>query len=193
MSSDLCHKSISELGKLYRSAELSPVEVTKAHLDRIDSTNDETHDYILVAAERALSDAETAERAFATGKDLGPLQGIPIALKDLVDTKGIATTAGTQIWQDRIPVADATVASRLAASGSVLRGKTNLVEFAFGPYGLNPHYGTPPNPYAADRVPGGSSSGSGGAVARGTAVAAIGTDTGGAIRVPAAFCGAVGL
>jgi aspartyl-tRNA(Asn)/glutamyl-tRNA(Gln) amidotransferase subunit A len=190
---DLRYKSISELGALYRSGELSPVEVTRAHLEAIEALNDRSHDYITVTADRATADAECAERVFRTGKDLGPLQGIPIALKDLVDTAGIATTAGTTLWRDRIPTVDATVARRLASAGSVLLGKTNLVEFAFGPYGLNPHYGTPPNPWANDRVPGGSSCGSGGSVARGCAVAAIGTDTGGSIRLPAAFSGIVGL
>ena len=193
MNNDLCYKSATELAQLYRSGDVSPVEVTRAHLDKIASTNGTTHDYITVTADRALTDAETAERSFQAGKDLGPLQGVPIALKDLVDTQGIATAAGTTIWKDRIPPSDATVARRLAQAGSVLLGKTNLVEFAFGPYGLNPHYGTPPNPWAEDRVPGGSSCGSGGAVARGSAVAAIGTDTGGSIRVPASFCGIVGL
>jgi aspartyl-tRNA(Asn)/glutamyl-tRNA(Gln) amidotransferase subunit A len=190
---ELRYKSIQALGELYRSGQLSPVEVTRAHLDAIAAMNDRSHDYITVTAERALSDAEAAEKAFRTGKDLGPLQGIPIALKDLVDTRGIVTTAGTTLWKDRNPSADATIARRLAAAGCVLLGKTNLVEFAFGPYGLNPHYGTPPNPWASDRVPGGSSSGSGGSVARGCAVAAIGTDTGGSIRLPAAFSGVVGL
>ena len=185
--------SIRELGKLYRSGELSPLGVTRSHLEAIDAMNDRSHDFINVTADRALADAEAAEKAFRLGKDLGPLQGIPIALKDLVDTAGIPTTAGTTLWRDRVPKTDATVARRLAAAGSVLLGKTNLVELAFGPYGLNPHYGTPPNPWAEDRVPGGSSSGSGGAVARGCAVAAIGTDTGGSIRLPASFCGIVGL
>ena len=190
---DLRDRTISELGKLYRSGEVSPVDVTRSHLDAIDAMNDRSHDFITVTADRALADAESAEKAFRSGKDLGPLQGIPIALKDLVDTSGILTTAGTTLWRDRIPDRDATVARRLAASGSVLLGKTNMVEFAFGPYGLNPHYGTPPNPWAEDRVPGGSSCGSGGAVSRRCAVAAIGTDTGGSIRLPASFCGIVGL
>ncbi len=190
---ELRYLSISELGKHYRSGQLSPVEVTRAHLNAIQDLNDRTHDYITVTGERALADAEAAETGFRAGRDLGPLQGVPIALKDLVETKGIATSAGTTIWKDRVPEEDATVARRLAEAGTVLLGKTNLVEFAFGPYGLNPHYGTPPNPWDADSVPGGSSSGSGGAVARGCAFAAIGTDTGGSIRLPASFCGIVGL
>jgi aspartyl-tRNA(Asn)/glutamyl-tRNA(Gln) amidotransferase subunit A len=190
---ELRYLSISELGKHYRSGQLSPVEVTRAHLNAIQDQNERTHDFITVTGERALADAEAAEIGFRAGRDLGPLQGVPIALKDLVDTKGIVTSAGTTIWKDRIPEEDATVVRRLAGAGTVLLGKTNLVEFAFGPYGLNPHYGTPPNPWDADRVPGGSSSGSGGAVARGCAFAAIGTDTGGSIRLPASFCGIVGL
>jgi len=190
---DLCDLTTTELGKGYREGNLSPVEVTEAHLHRIDSLNSETHDYITVTSERALSDARQAEAAFRDGKDVGPLQGVPIALKDLVDTKGITTTAGTKVWANRVPDRDGTVARRLARAGTVLLGKTNLVEFAFGPYGVNTHYGTPPNPWDAACVPGGSSSGSGGAVGRGMAVAAIGTDTGGSIRLPASFCGIVGL
>ncbi len=185
--------SIHELGRHFRSGDLTPVEVTRSHLDAIQELDDHSHDYITVTADRALADAKSAEEAFLSGEDRGPLQGIPIALKDLIDTAGIPTTAGTTIWRDRVPRVDATIARRLAASGSVLLGKTNLVEFAFGPYGLNPHYGTPPNPWCADRVPGGSSCGSGGAVGRGCAVAAIGTDTGGSIRLPASFSGIVGL
>ncbi|MBE81995.1 MAG: hypothetical protein CME21_05465 [Gemmatimonadetes bacterium] len=191
--SELRFKSVGELGRLYRSGELSPVEVTRAHLDEIAAQNGTTHDYITVTGERALADASAAEVAFRAGDDVGPLQGIPIALKDLVDTAGIATTAGTKIWKDRVPDEDATVARRLASAGSVLLGKTNLVEFAFGPYGLNPHYGTPPNPWRPEHVPGGSSCGSAGVVARRCAVVAMGTDTGGSIRVPASFCGIVGL
>lgn len=190
---DLFDLTIHSLGKAYRSGALSPVEVTDAHLDEIDRRNSETHDFITVTAERAMADARAAEVMLRAGNDLGPLHGVPIALKDLVDTKGIPTTGGTKIWADRVPHRDGTVARRLARAGAVLLGKTNLVEFAFGPYGLNPHYGTPPNPWKADCVPGGSSSGSGGAVARGMAMAAIGTDTGGSVRLPASFCGIVGL
>lgn len=193
MDVDPRYGTIQGLASAYRSGDLSPVEVTRAHLDAIASANDATHDYITVTADRAMADAGRAEQAFRSGCDLGPLHGIPIALKDLVDTAGIATTAGTTVWADRVPERDGTVARRLAASGSVLLGKANLVEFAFGPYGLNPHYGTPPNPWDAERVPGGSSCGSSGSVGRGLAVAAIGTDTGGSIRVPASFCGIVGL
>ena len=190
---DLCDLTIEKLGEAYRSGELSPVEVVEAHLDRIVAKNPETHDYITVTADRARADARAAETMLGAGNDLGPLHGVPIALKDLVDTKGIPTTGGTRVWADRVPERDATVARRLARAGSVLLGKTNLVEFAFGPYGLNPHYGTPPNPWNPECVPGGSSSGSGGAVARGMAMAGIGTDTGGSIRLPASFCGIVGL
>ncbi len=190
---DLRDLTVSDLGRAYRSGELSPVEVTDAHLDRIEALNPETHDYITVTSDRARSDAREAEAAFKVGRDVGPLQGIPIALKDLVDTAGIVTTNGTRVWADRVPDRDGTVARRLAKAGTILLGKANLVEFAFGPYGLNVHYGTPPNPWNPECVPGGSSSGSGGAVGRGLAVAAIGTDTGGSIRLPAAFCGIVGL
>lgn len=191
--SELRFQTVEALGEAYRSGELSPVDVAQAHLDAIEALNPDTHDYITVTAVRAIADARRSEDALRSGQDVGPLCGVPIALKDLVHTAGIPTTAGTTIWQDRVPDRDGTVARKLSVAGSVLLGKTNLVEFAFGPYGVNPHYGTPPNPRKADRVPGGSSSGSGAAVARGCAVAAIGTDTGGSIRLPAAFCGVVGL
>lgn len=190
---DPCELTIVELGSAYRDGSLSPVEATEAYLARIESENETTRDYITVTGARARADARTAEDGFRAGRDLGPLQGVPIGLKDLVDTKGIRTTAGSLVWAERVPEEDATIAHRLACAGTVLLGKTNLVEFAFGPYGINPHYGTPPNPWKAECVPGGSSSGSGGAVGRGLAVATIGTDTGGSIRVPASFCGVVGL
>ncbi|MCZ6632346.1 MAG: amidase [bacterium] len=186
-------QSLSELGARYRRAELSPVEVTEAFLDRIEREQARTKAYITVTADRALADARAAEKALRDGTDLGPLHGIPVALKDLFDTAGVRTTWGSKVRADFVPDTSATVATKLAQAGAVLLGKTNMVEFAFGPYGLNPHYGTPPNPWNPDCVPGGSSSGSGAAVARGLATAALGTDTGGSVRIPASFCGIVGL
>ena len=190
---DLHYLSISELAPLLRRRDVSPVELTEAFLDRIERYGEDTRAYITVTAERALSDARSAEAALMAGNDLGPLHGIPLALKDLCDTPGIRTTSGSRIRSDHVPERPSTVAARLAQAGTVLLGKTNMVEFAFGAYGLNPHYGTPPNPWDAERVPGGSSSGSGVAVASGLATAAIGTDTGGSVRIPASYCGIVGL
>ena len=182
-----------ELGRLYREGQVSPVEVTEALLQRIENHQAETSAYITVTRDRARADARAAEASLMSGNDLGPMQGIPVALKDLCDTAGIPTTSGSRICADHLPTRTSTVARNLARAGAVLLGKTNMVEFAFGPFGLNPHYGTPPNPWGPERVPGGSSSGSGVAVAHGLATAAIGTDTGGSVRIPAAYCGITGL
>ncbi|MDE3256260.1 MAG: amidase [Gemmatimonadota bacterium] len=183
----------TELAGMYRGGQVSPVAVTEAYLERIHRYQPGTNAFITVTADRARADAEAAERALRSGNDFGPLHGVPIALKDLCDTAGIRTTSGALARQDCVPATSSTVAKRLARAGTVLLGKTNLVEYAFGPFGINPHFGTPPNPWDPERVPGGSSSGSGLAVAAGLAAAAIGTDTGGSVRIPAAYCGVVGL
>lgn len=190
---DLPFLTAAELALRYRRGEVSPVEVAEAFLARIERYRAETAAYITVTAARARADAKAAETALRAGNDLGPLHGIPVALKDLCDTAGIRTTSGAAVRTDYVPQRSSRVAAKLARAGTVLLGKTNMVEFAFGPFGLNPHFGTPPNPWDAERVPGGSSSGSGVAVAAGLATAAIGTDTGGSVRIPAAFCGITGL
>ena len=189
----LHYKGIRELAGLYRKRAVSPVEVTEAFLDRIRAYQDGTLAYITVTEDRARADAKAAEAALTGGNDLGPLHGIPLALKDLCDTAGIRTTSGSKGREHHIPQTSSTVAKRLARAGAVLLGKTNMVEYAFGPYGVNAHFGTPPNPWDPERVPGGSSSGSGVAVSGGLATAAIGTDTGGSVRIPASYCGIVGL
>ena len=183
----------AELAGLYRSGQVSPVAVTEAYLERIHRYQPDAKAFITVTADRARADAKAAELALFSGSDVGPLHGVPIALKDLCDTAGIRTTSGARARKDHLPASSSTVAKRLARAGTVLLGKTNLVEYAFGPFGINPHFGTPPNPWDPERVPGGSSSGSGVAVAGGLAAAAIGTDTGGSVRIPAAYCGVVGL
>lgn len=183
----------TELAGLYRSGQVSPVEVTEAYLERIHRYQPRAKAFITVTDDRARADAKAAELALRNGNDAGPLHGVPIALKDLCDTAGIRTTSGALARKDYVPAASSTVATRLAKAGTVLLGKTNLVEYAFGPFGINPHFGTPPNPWDPERVPGGSSSGSGLAVAAGLSAAAIGTDTGGSVRIPAAYCGIVGL
>jgi len=185
--------NIAELGRLYRLGDVSPVDVVKVFLDRIDQYDAQTLAYITVTAERALAQAKASEMQLGAGIDLGPLHGIPIGLKDLFHTAGVRTTSGSKAFDDFVPQTSATIAHRLEQAGTILLGKTNMVELAFGPYGLNPKYGTPPNPWDTSRVPGGSSSGSGVAVAAGLATAAVGTDTGGSIRIPASFCGIVGL
>jgi aspartyl-tRNA(Asn)/glutamyl-tRNA(Gln) amidotransferase subunit A len=190
---DLQFACIADLGRLYRSGEVSPVDVVENFLSRIQQHNPQARAYITITAERARAQAKAAEQMIFAGADLGPLHGIPIALKDLIYTAGVRTTSGSRAFDTFIPKSSATVADKLTRAGTILLGKTNMVELAFGPYGLNPGYGTPPNPWDALRVPGGSSSGSGVAIAGGLATAAMGTDTGGSVRIPASFCGIVGL
>jgi aspartyl-tRNA(Asn)/glutamyl-tRNA(Gln) amidotransferase subunit A len=190
---DLTRLSIAEGGDLVRRRTVSPVELTRAHLDRIRRLDRDLLAYITVLCDEALAAAAAAEREIAAGGYRGPLHGIPIALKDLVLTRGLRTTCGSRILRDWVPDADATVTRRLADAGAILLGKLNLHEFAYGPTGVNPHYGTSRNPWDRRRIPGGSSSGSGVAVAAGLAAGALGTDTGGSVRIPAALCGIVGL
>ena len=190
---DLPFLTIAELAPKIRSREISPVEVTKAILDRIEAYNPRLHAYITPLPERALGVAQAVEKAIASGVYLGPLHGIPIGLKDLFEIEGIRTTAGSQSRKDFVPDATATVATRLEEAGTILLGKLNMVEFAFGASGANPYFDTARTPWEPSRVAGGSSSGSGAAVAAGLAIAALGTDTGGSVRIPAALCGIVGL
>lgn len=146
MTVDLHFATISELGMCYRTGDVSPVEVVDALLDRIDKCGDETEAFITSTAERARAEAHAAETLLCAGVDLGPLHGIPIALKDLFHTAGIRTTSGAKARDRFVPDTSASAAKRLSRAGAVLIGKTNMVELAFGPYGLNPHYGTPRNP-----------------------------------------------
>jgi aspartyl-tRNA(Asn)/glutamyl-tRNA(Gln) amidotransferase subunit A len=190
---DLTRLGIAEAGERIRRRDLSPVELTRAYLDRIQREDGALQAYITVLSEPALDAARTAEQAIARGGYRGPLHGIPIALKDLVMTRGIRTTCGSRILKEWVPDADAAVATRLYAAGAILLGKLNMHEFAYGPTGVNPHYGTPKNPWDRARMPGGSSSGSGVAVAAGLCAGALGTDTGGSVRIPASLCGIVGL
>ena len=143
--------------------------------------------------ERALTTAQEAEKAIASGVYLGPLHGIPIGLKDLIEIEGIRTTAGSRSRKDFVPDSTATVATRLAEAGAILLGKLNMTEFGFGASGANPYFNTARTPWDLSRVSGGSSSGSGAAVAAGLAIAALGSDTGGSVRIPASLCGIVGL
>ena len=175
--------------------ELSPVEVVRDHLERIERLDGTLRSYITVCGDAALEAARAAEAALASGRPVGPLHGVPIALKDLYDTRGVLTTGGSRILKDRVPGADATVVARLTRAGAIVLGKLNMHEFAYGPEGLNEHYGQTRNPWDAvvPRIPGGSSSGSGAAVAADLAPAALGSDTGGSIRIPASLCGITGL
>lgn len=189
----LARLSIAEAGEELRRRALSPVDLTRAYLDRIHRHNGDLLAYITVLGSEAMAAAGSAEQEIARGTYRGPLHGIPIALKDLVMTRGIRTTCGSRILGDWVPDTDATVVRRLAEAGAILLGKLNLHEFAYGPTGVNPHYGTSRNPWDPSRMPGGSSSGSGVAVAAGLCAGALGTDTGGSVRIPAALCGIVGL
>ena len=193
--SELVWRSIGELARAVAGREVSPVEVVQAHLDRVAALDGKLRAFITVSADAALAAAKAAEAAVMAGERLGPLHGVPIALKDLYLTRGVRTTGGSRILGDWIPEEDATVVTRLAGAGAVNLGKLNMHEFAFGPEGLNPHYGTPWNPWDANthRICGGSSSGSGAAVAAGLCAGTLGSDTGGSIRIPSALCGITGI
>lgn len=189
---ELAFASVSELAARIRSRDLSPVAVVDALLARIERCG-VLNAFITVTADAARAQAASAEREIAAGRYRGPLHGIPVSLKDIIGTKGIRTTRGSRIFADHIPTEDATVTARLYHAGAVLLGKNALHEFAFGVTTNNPHYGPTRNPWRLDRIPGGSSGGSGAAVAAGLGPVSIGTDTGGSIRIPAALCGIVGL
>jgi aspartyl-tRNA(Asn)/glutamyl-tRNA(Gln) amidotransferase subunit A len=189
----LCFLSASELGRRIARREVSPVEVTRAHLARIERFDAKLNAFLLVTAGRALAEAAVAEREIAAGQSRGPLHGVPMALKDLFDTAGVRTTAGSKILAQNVPARDAAAVERLRAAGLVLLGKTNLHEFAFGTTNDNPHHGPARNPWDLERSPGGSSGGSGAALAAGLCAVSLGTDTGGSIRIPAGACGVVGL
>jgi aspartyl-tRNA(Asn)/glutamyl-tRNA(Gln) amidotransferase subunit A len=190
---DLTTLTIAEASRLMMAKELSPVELTQAALQRISALNPPLNAFITLLEDRASADAKTAEQEMMSGQRRGPLHGIPIALKDLCATKGVRTTAGSKILRDYIPADDATVTRRLAEAGTVLLGKTHLNEFAYGPDGDNRHYGRVRNPWNLERITGGSSSGSGAALAASLCLGALGSDTGGSIRIPAALCGIAGL
>ena len=177
----------------YRSRETDPVEVTELILARIAEIDPGLNSYRLATLPRARADAEAARRRYRAGAPLGPLDGVPIGLKDLIDTAGIETTYGSRILCGRIPTADAVVADRLRRAGTVLLGKLHLLEFAMGSVTGNAYFGPCRNPWNRDHFSGGSSTGSGAAVAAGLSLGALGTDTSGSIRQPAAWCGVVGL
>jgi len=191
MSDDLCFASLSALAAQIAARRVSAVEVTRAVLARIERVGGALNCYITVNAEQALAQARALDALHAAGTSLGPLHGVPIALKDNIQTAGLRTTVGSEIYADWVPDADATVAARLRSAGAILIGKNNLYEFAFG--APHPRYGPVHNPWDTARSCAGSSSGSGSAVAAGLAYGALGTDTGGSVRLPAAYCGVVGL
>lgn len=192
-TSELTSLTLSEASVAVRRKEVSPVELTQACLARIDQLNSRFNAFITVTAESALAEAHAAEAEIATGRWRGPLHGIPIALKDLIDVAGVKTTAASACFQDRVAQEDAYVVRRLKDAGAVLLGKLNLHECAYGASGIITHYGVVRNPWNHAHVAGGSSSGSAVAVATGMCFGALGTDTGGSIRLPSSFCGTVGL
>ncbi len=192
-ASELAYESIAELAPRIKSGELSPVTLVQTSLERIARFEPQLNAFLEVWGDSALAAAELAEKDIAAGRYLGPLHGIPVGLKDLIDVAGSKTTGGSKVLADNMADSDATVVTNLKAAGAILIGKLNLVEFAFGTTGLNPHTGDVKNPWDTTRITAGSSSGSGAAVSAGMVVAALGSDTGGSIRMPASLCGIAGL
>ena len=189
----IASRTISELAGQLRRREVSPVEIVQACLERIDKLNPALNAFITLMAESALAEARTAEAEMARREWRGPLHGIPVALKDLIDTAGVRTTCASAVYKDRVPAHDAEVVRRLRQAGAVIIGKNNLHECAYGGSSLISYFGDVHNPWDVSRIAGGSSGGSAAAVAAGLACSAIGTDTAGSIREPAALCGCVGL
>ncbi|MBI4464714.1 MAG: amidase [Acidobacteria bacterium] len=185
--------NLADVAALIRSQQVSPVEVTAAALECITQLNPRLNAFLTVTAESAQEQARAAENEIQRGQYRGPLHGVPVALKDLIHMRGVRTTAGSKLLSDFVPDLDAAVVEKLRRAGAVLVGKTALHEFAYGITNDNPHFGPTRNPWDPERTPGGSSGGSSVAVATGMAFAALGTDTGGSIRIPSSFCGVVGL
>lgn len=184
--------TVTELAPLLESREVSPVAATEAYLERIDQVDGQLNSYITVCREEARAAAREAEGEIAAGRYRGPLHGVPVAVKDQLDSQGIRTTGGSTILADHIPDRDATVIAKLKEAGAIMLGKLNMSEFASGDSFHHP-YGRPRNPWDLERNPGTSSSGSGAATAAALCATSIGEDTGGSIRGPAAFCGLVGI
>ncbi len=192
-SPELCFLSVNELAEKTRAREISPRETVEAHLVQIDKLNPEINAFIAVCHEEATAAAALAEEEISSGKYRGPLHGIPIGVKDIIDTGGVLTTQGSSFYPQNVPAKDAECVRRLKEAGAIVIGKCNTHEFAAGSTTKNPHYGACANPWDTSRVPAGSSGGSGAAVAARMCPGALGSDTGGSIRGPAAICGVSGL
>jgi aspartyl-tRNA(Asn)/glutamyl-tRNA(Gln) amidotransferase subunit A len=190
---ELAFSSLNGAAALLRAGKVSPVDLVRACLGRIESQNSALNAFVTVTAESALREARVAEAEMQRGEWRGPLHGIPVAVKDMIDTRGVRTTAASAVYLDRIPGEDAAVVSRLRRAGAILLGKLNMQEFAIGGSSVPSHFGPVRNPWDTNRIAGGSSGGAAAAVAAGLCFAALGTDTGGSVRQPAALCGVVGL
>ncbi len=185
--------NVQDIARALRAREFSSMELTRETLDRIKKLNHSLAAFITVMEESAMARAGQADAELGRGIDRGVFHGVPVAVKDLFFTRGVRTTGGSRIFAEQIPAHDAAVVEKLDAAGAVLVGKTNMHELAYGVTSGNPHYGTVRNPWDMNRIPGGSSGGSGSAVAAGLVPLALGSDTGGSIRIPASYCGVVGL
>ena len=190
---DLFYLTIGQASKLIRDKQLSPVELVEAHLQRIDDTDAHLNSFVTLLADRSLTEAGRAEAEIGSGNYRGPLHGIPIGLKDLYYTKGVRTTIGSKITKDFVPDYDAAVTEGFEEAGAVLLGKLQMHEFALGTTSEHSYQGPARNPWDTASVTGGSSGGSGSSVAAGQCMAALGTDTGGSVRIPSSLCGIVGL
>src|SRR5688572_27234677 len=191
--SDLCHLTLAQLSEAVRSRALSPVEVTRAFLDRIERLNPFLDCFITVTAEGAMANAHRAEAEITAGRMRGPLHGLPYGAKDIYDTAGIRTTGHSRILMNNVPQFDATVVRRLSEGGAILLGKLATHELANGGPSIDLPWPPARNPWNPACITGGSSSGSGAAIAAGLVPAALGSDTGGSIRIPATLCGVAGL
>ena len=190
---ELHYLTITEASEAIQHSELSPVELTQVLLARIEQLNPTLNAFVTITGEQALAEARQAEAEVKQGSWKGPLHGIPLALKDLYETAGVRTTAGSTFFRDFVPGQDAALVHRLRQAGMVLLGKLNMHEIALGVTNENPHYGDCHNPWDPDCITGGSSGGSGSALAGGLCLGSLGTDTGGSIRIPSSLCGVVGL
>ena len=190
---ELRELTLAEVASLVRRKEVSPVELAEGYLGRVEALNPKLNAYVTVAAEQAMRWAQHAEDDVARGLELGPLHGVPLAIKDLFATRGLLTTGGSKILADWVPEEDAHVVTCLRRAGAFLLGKLNMHEWAAGATTINPHFGATTNPWDTARIPGGSSGGSAAAIAAALCAGSLGSDTAGSIRIPSSLCGTVGL